>query len=481
MNTRSAPVSDQARRTARRVAALLVDADALLITAGAGMSLDCGPPDDPDLQTLQALFDATGRTIRQRAQPAWFDTRPPAAWAWYGFRERLYRRTQPHDGYRILRAWAQAMPGGSFVATTNVDGLFCKAGFTDWQILERHGSLFRYQCSVPCSDTVWDAQSPAMAIDCDTLEVRGELPACPTCGAVARPNVLMYDDVRWLDAGRREQQRRFDDWLASVRGQRLVVVECGAGEGGASVRRIGERLLERSRVSLVRINPAATEADEPTHVLRLPALHAIALIHESLPEAFGGEQAARRVRTRPEIAPVTEPVRLSLEPVTCVDLGRGLVTPFDGAGISHDEQLAFLERYGEAQSGWVPVPPCLGLEAPGYTMTARVLGSLDDDGGRTPGAAIVFVQAPDERAVMTFGIGRRADDAAHLWQVLYSSTDTPLAALDYPRVPWVARRPAAGLQAHAQVLPYLARFERVWVKSYLAYLAFIDAAQKKGG
>ena len=56
-------------------------------------------------------------------------------------------------------------------------------------------------------------------------------------------------------------------------------------------------------------------------------------------------------------------------------------------------------------------------------------------GGRTAGAAIVFVQAPDEQAVMTFGIGRRADDAPHLWQLLYATTDTPLAALDYPRVP----------------------------------------------
>lgn len=260
MNTQSAPVSDQARRTARRVAALLANADALLITAGAGMSLDCDPPDNPDLQYLQGLFDATGRTFRQRAQPAWFDTRPQAAWAWYGVRERIYKHTRPHDGYRILRAWAQAMPCGSFVATTNIDGLFFKAGFTDWQVVERHGNLHHYQCTVPCSDTIWDAQSPALVIDSDSLEIQGELPACPRCGAVARPNVLMYDDVKWLDAERREQQLRFDAWLASVRGQRLVVIECGAGEGSASVRRIGERLLERSRVSLVRINPTATEA-----------------------------------------------------------------------------------------------------------------------------------------------------------------------------------------------------------------------------
>jgi molybdopterin biosynthesis enzyme len=40
MSTLTAPVSDQARRTARRVAAMLAEADAILITAGSGMSID---------------------------------------------------------------------------------------------------------------------------------------------------------------------------------------------------------------------------------------------------------------------------------------------------------------------------------------------------------------------------------------------------------------------------------------------------------
>ena len=56
MATQSVSVADHARRTARRVAALIAKADALLITAGAGMSVDCVSPDDPDLQQAQALF-----------------------------------------------------------------------------------------------------------------------------------------------------------------------------------------------------------------------------------------------------------------------------------------------------------------------------------------------------------------------------------------------------------------------------------------
>ena len=200
-------------------------------------------------------------SARGRNPPGSTPARKPPRLVWHArtdLRPHPAARRLPH-----LRAWAQAMPGGSFVATTNIDGLFFKAGFTDWQVVERHGNLHHYQCTVPCSDTIWNALSPALVVDSESLEIQGDIPACPLCGAVARPNVLMYDDVKWLDSERREQQRRFDAWLASVRGQRLVVIECGAGEGSASVRRIGERLLERSRVSLCASTPPRRRPTNP--------------------------------------------------------------------------------------------------------------------------------------------------------------------------------------------------------------------------
>ncbi|HEX7373420.1 MAG TPA: hypothetical protein VF277_00470 [Steroidobacteraceae bacterium] len=383
MSTVTAPVSDHARRTARRIAALLAKADALLITAGSGMS----------------------------------------------------EENTPHDGYRILRAWAQAMPCGSFVVTTNVDGQFQQAGFTDWQMLERRGRTVQHEGTRACGS------EPVEALE--------------------------------------KQQQRFDAWLVSVRGKRVLVVEVGAGEHASSVRRLGEKLLERSLVSLARINPRATEADEPLHVLRLPASTALALIHESLPEVFGGPEAGRVHRRRPGPPHVSGKVHLKIGQVLSVDLGGGLVAPLAIDPFGQDEDLVFLERYAAAQTGWVAVPACGGLKAPGYTMTARVLGSSNEQ-VVTPGAAIVFVQAPDEQAVMTFGIARRRDDAPGLWQLLYSSSDRPLVALDFPAVPWVARRPAAGLARHPEALPYLTQFERVLARSYLSFLAFIDATQKAG-
>lgn len=475
-----APVSDQARRSVRRVAEEIAAADALLITAGAGMSVDSGLPDFRSRQGLWRAYpplERLGVSFEQLAQPQWFADRPRMAWAWYGHRRRLYRDAVPHAGYRLLEGWSQGMPGGCFVVTSNVDGQFVAAGFGGFSLLEQHGSVHRWQCTLPCSAQVWDADGEDFEIDLEQLQVTGGLPTCPHCGALARPNVLMFNDGAWVDAVRREQQPRFDRWLEGVRGKSLVILEIGAGTAVPTIRRLGERLAQRARTRLVRINPAATEADEATHVLRLPALQALTLVHESLPE-----EMQRRVTSSRPIRPFQPPpegkrLRLKIGPLVHVDLGRGLVGAFDAEGIASADEHACTERYGEAQQGWVPLPTVRGLAAPGYTMTARIFRTPEYDAGRTPGVAITFVQDPDDMAVMTLGFARRESDAPFLWRLLYETACRPLAALEYPRAPWVVRRPDCDLSQHAAVLPALLEFERTLAWSWFRFMAFLDACR----
>jgi len=287
----SAAITDRACAAVRRAADLLARADALLITAGAGMSVDSGLPDFRSAQGLWRAYPPLaklGLSFEQMAQPRWFASKPEMAWAWYGHRQQLYRTATPHDGYRMLRDWAQSMRAGAFVVTSNVDGQFLAAGFSERSLLECHGSVHRYQCTVPCGERIWDAGAPAFAIDLDSLQASGELPRCPDCGALARPNVLMFNDGAWVDVVAREQEQRFDEWLAGVRGRRVVVIECGAGTAIATMRRLGERLAERSLATLVRINPAAEEGDETALVLQLPALQALTLIDEARASGRGG-------------------------------------------------------------------------------------------------------------------------------------------------------------------------------------------------
>jgi hypothetical protein len=74
-----------------------------------------------------------------------------------GHRLKLYRNTNPHVGFELLKRWGESMRRGYFVFTSNVDGQFQKAGFDDRKILECHGSIHQLQCQEPCSIETWPA------------------------------------------------------------------------------------------------------------------------------------------------------------------------------------------------------------------------------------------------------------------------------------------------------------------------------------
>jgi NAD-dependent SIR2 family protein deacetylase len=274
-------MNGSANSNLRRAASLVSSADALLITAGAGMGVDSGLPDFRGSGGFWRAYPALGRlgiSFEEMAQPRWFADRPEMAWAFYGHRRQLYRETIPHAGFQTLLRWGESKPAGYFVATSNVDGQFQKAGFPAERVLELHGNIHRLQCTQPCSDAIWDAGDPPPALDIDmsSLTARAPLPRCPQCGALARPNVLMFNDVDWSPGVRFEQENRYRHWLASIRGRRLVIIELGAGTAIATVRMLGERLVtERDRTSLIRVNPDATDADERVSPIRMGAAEAV--------------------------------------------------------------------------------------------------------------------------------------------------------------------------------------------------------------
>jgi len=233
-------------------AALLRAADGLLIGAGAGMGVDSGLPDfrgDRGFWRAYPPLAAAGIRFVEIANPHSFDTDPALAWGFYGHRLALYRTTVPHAGFAVLRELGARMPYGAFVFTSNVDGQFQRAGFAADRIVECHGSIHHLQCTRPCGDAIWPADGVDPVVDAATCRMAAPLPRCPHCGALARPNILMFGDDRWLDARTADQYARFEAWRRRV--ARLVVVELGAGSDVPSVRRMGEGL----RAPLVRINP----------------------------------------------------------------------------------------------------------------------------------------------------------------------------------------------------------------------------------
>src|ERR1700744_1327135 len=116
-----------------RAAGWIRNADALLITAGAGMGVDSGLPDFRGNEGVRRAYPALGalqRDFQSMASPEAFRDAPLLAWGFYGPRLARYREVEPHGGFAILKRLAARMPHGAFVYTSNVDGQFQKAGFS---------------------------------------------------------------------------------------------------------------------------------------------------------------------------------------------------------------------------------------------------------------------------------------------------------------------------------------------------------------
>jgi NAD-dependent SIR2 family protein deacetylase len=263
---------------------LISNADALIVAAGAGMGVDSGLPDFRGAQGFWKAYPALGRdnlSFHRIACPMAFLDRPSRAWGFYGHRLNLYRKTEPHAGFDILRKWGEKMPLGYRVFTSNVDGQFQKAGFPDEVIHECHGSIHHLQCMNDCDSGVWSADEFNPQVDDETCTLLNSPPLCPKCGGLARPNVMMFSDWGWEQRRSEAQRCKEEIWLESIaeRNARIVVVELGAGTDIPSVRYFSERTSGDCGAKIVRINPrefdVPNRADVGIPMGALEALRAI--------------------------------------------------------------------------------------------------------------------------------------------------------------------------------------------------------------
>lgn len=244
------------------------------------MGVDSGLPDFRGSEGFWRAYPAlaeAGLHFEEIACPDSFVADPELAWGFYGHRLALYRATTPHRGFDILRNIGDRLRHGAFVFTSNVDGHFQRAGFADEQVHECHGSIHHLQCLAPCSESIWPADF-APVVDELRCRLTSALPRCPSCGELARPNVLMFGDWHWHDSRSAEQETRRSAWRRRCR--HPVVIEIGAGTAIPTVRRYGET----QSASLIRINPREPQTPRHLRALGLPlgALAALEGINDAL-------------------------------------------------------------------------------------------------------------------------------------------------------------------------------------------------------
>lgn len=173
-------------------------ADVLLLCAGAGFSADSGLAVYEDIAGVKA-YQELGYKYHNVCRPEWLSHDPEIFYGFWGTCFNDYRKTQPHDGYAIIRKWRDARfastsrvarsirmaiqerqasqkasassasapgpayevdgaAGAFYVFTSNVDGHSFDY-FEPEEVRECHGNTEVWQCGSmpPCCKQTWRA------------------------------------------------------------------------------------------------------------------------------------------------------------------------------------------------------------------------------------------------------------------------------------------------------------------------------------
>lgn len=166
-----------------QIARHLDHARRVLFITGAGISADSGLP---TYRGVGGLYndDATeeGLPIETALSGQMFALRPDITWKYLAQIADNCRGARPNPAHLAIARMEESLPDGVTVFTQNVDGLHRLAGSR--RLIEIHGNLQTLICPA-CGFTE--------AVD--DLAGRELPPACPACGGVLRPDVVLFGEA----------------------------------------------------------------------------------------------------------------------------------------------------------------------------------------------------------------------------------------------------------------------------------------------
>jgi NAD-dependent deacetylase len=162
-----------------RLAGLIRDHGPAVVLTGAGISTESGIPDFRSPTGIWAKYDpAEYATIDA------FRADPRKVWSFYSMRLHVLVQALPNAGHAALAELERAGHVRA-VITQNIDGLHQRAGSGD--VVEVHGSIRRSTCL---------ACGASYALDELLALLEGaEAPVCTRCGAIVKPDVVMFGEL----------------------------------------------------------------------------------------------------------------------------------------------------------------------------------------------------------------------------------------------------------------------------------------------
>ena len=214
-----------------RLKQALHDADTVIIGAGAGLSTSAGFTYS-GARFAQYFSDFAARYGFSDMYTGGFFPYPTkeefwAYWSRYIFVNRYMDAPKPV--YESLLGLLQGKD--YFVITTNVDHCFQKAGFDKKRLFYTQGDYGLFQCSDPCCQETWDNETVIREMVDRQKDMRVPtelLPICPHCGKPLTMN-LRSDDKFVEDEGWHAAAERYESFLRTRKGQKILYLELGVG------------------------------------------------------------------------------------------------------------------------------------------------------------------------------------------------------------------------------------------------------------
>ncbi|KAJ7793312.1 appr-1-p processing enzyme family protein [Mycena olivaceomarginata] len=269
------------------------NADAIMIRAGAGMSVDAVHKE------LGLGLDYTSPTVFSTLYPGLVkSSNMRCLYDTFGndFPDEntacAFRLLHPHT----ILSWGQTpvyealhklvhtvAPTDHFIVTSNADRLFYQSGFDPARIYTPQGTYALLQCMQPCAPDAYFPIQPFIDralphLDRATMRFPNDAlfeelrPRCPRCGSAdVFLNVRAAD---WfLETPQAAARAAYEAFVArcAADGRRLVLLELGCGFNTPSVIRWpGERMAAEGEgnVTLVRVNGGARHAAVPAELVR---------------------------------------------------------------------------------------------------------------------------------------------------------------------------------------------------------------------
>lgn len=214
-----------------RLKAALQDCDAVVIGAGAGLSTAAGFTYTGERFEKYFSDFAAKYGIQDMYSGGFFPFATPeehwAYWSRYIFINRY--QDAPKPVYNDLLKLVQDKD--YFVITTNVDHCFQKADFDKKRLFYTQGDYGLFQCSEPCCQETFENEAliREMVTRQKNMKIPTELlPVCPHCGKPMTMN-LRSDDKFVEDEGWHRAAERYENFLRTRNGQKILFLELGVG------------------------------------------------------------------------------------------------------------------------------------------------------------------------------------------------------------------------------------------------------------